>query len=160
MQEAEVIALPRIIVKRWRDAGVDILVNNAGMGRDDASLMDGNTASWVEMVSTNTLGVCMCTREAVQVIPCLCLKLASNGCQWLPIHAIGRHHLICAKLYNQRQCAIDWKVFHAQICSARSLAHPPLLSDVWVKGTGRASLLEDLHLQLSKGLCLSVVFCS
>lgn len=69
MQEAEVIALPRIIVKRWRDAGVDILVNNAGMGRDDASLMDGNTASWVEMVSTNTLGVCMCTREAVQVSP-------------------------------------------------------------------------------------------
>lgn len=61
------IALPRIIVKRWRDAGVDILVNNAGMGRNDASLIDGNTASWVEMVSTNTLGVCMCTREAVQV---------------------------------------------------------------------------------------------
>ena len=70
MQEAEVIALPRIIVKRWRNAGVDILVNNAGMGRDDASLMDGNTASWVEMVSTNTLGVCMCTREAVQVLLC------------------------------------------------------------------------------------------
>lgn len=61
------IALPRIIVKRWRDAGVDVLVNNAGMGRNDASLFDGNTASWVEMVSTNTLGVCMCTREAVQV---------------------------------------------------------------------------------------------
>ena len=61
------IALPRIIVKRWRDAGVDILVNNAGMGRNDASLFDGNTASWVEMVSTNTLGVCMCTREALQV---------------------------------------------------------------------------------------------
>lgn len=70
VQEAEVIALPRIIVKRWRDAGVDILVNNAGMGRNDASLMDGNTASWVEMVSTNTLGVCMCTREAVQVLFC------------------------------------------------------------------------------------------
>ena len=85
MQEAEVIALPRIIVKRWRDAGVDILVNNAGMGRDDASLMDGNTASWVEMVSTNTLGVCMCTREAVQVIPCLCLKLASA--KYMPLAA-------------------------------------------------------------------------
>lgn len=67
MQEAEVVALPRIIVKRWKDAGIDVLVNNAGMGRNDASLFDGNTASWVEMVSTNTLGVCMCTREAVQV---------------------------------------------------------------------------------------------
>lgn len=69
IQEAEVIALPRIIVKRWHEAGIDILVNNAGLGRDDASLMDGNTASWVEMVSTNTLGLCMCTREAVQVHP-------------------------------------------------------------------------------------------
>lgn len=80
-QEAEVVALPRIIVKRWKDAGIDVLVNNAGMGRNDASLFDGNTASWVEMVSTNTLGVCMCTREAVQVglprsfcLPWLCKR--------------------------------------------------------------------------------------
>lgn len=66
------VALPRIIVKRWKDAGIDVLVNNAGMGRNDASLFDGNTASWVEMVSTNTLGVCMCTREAVQVRNLIC----------------------------------------------------------------------------------------
>ena len=73
------IALPRIIVKRWRDAGVDILVNNAGMGRNDAGLFDGNTASWVEMVSTNTLGVCMCTREAVQVKPSWFCKACCNS---------------------------------------------------------------------------------
>ena len=46
-----------------------ILVNNAGLGRNNAHLFDGNTASWVEMVSTNVLGVCMCAREAVQVGP-------------------------------------------------------------------------------------------
>jgi NADP-dependent 3-hydroxy acid dehydrogenase YdfG len=28
------------------DAGVDVLVNNAGLSRNDASLFDGNTASW------------------------------------------------------------------------------------------------------------------
>ncbi len=61
------VALPRIIVKRWPDAGVDVLVNNAGMGRNNAALFDGSTASWVEMISTNVLGVCMCTREAIQV---------------------------------------------------------------------------------------------
>ncbi len=75
-QEAEVVALPRIIVKRWPGAGVDVLVNNAGMGRNNASLWDGSTASWVEMISTNVLGVCMCTREAIQVcVVSLCLHL-------------------------------------------------------------------------------------
>lgn len=61
------VALPRIIVKRWPGAGVDVLVNNAGLGRNNAALWDGSTASWVEMISTNVLGVCMCTREAIQV---------------------------------------------------------------------------------------------
>ena len=60
------VALPRIIAKRWPGAGVDVLVNNAGLGRNNAALWDGATASWVEMVSTNVLGVCMCTREALQ----------------------------------------------------------------------------------------------
>ena len=46
-----------------------ILVNNAGLGRNNAHLFDGKTSSWVEMVSTNVLGVCMCAREAVQVGP-------------------------------------------------------------------------------------------
>ena len=63
------VALPRIIAKRWPGAGVDVLVNNAGMGRNNAALWDGATSSWVEMVSTNVLGVCMCTREALQVSP-------------------------------------------------------------------------------------------
>ncbi|KAK9798951.1 hypothetical protein WJX73_008977 [Symbiochloris irregularis] len=65
-KEAEVVALPRIIVKRWPEAGIDVLVNNAGLGRDNAALCSGSTASWVEMVSTNVLGLCMATREAVQ----------------------------------------------------------------------------------------------
>eukprot|EP00884_Botryococcus_braunii_P022818 jgi/Botrbrau1/921/Bobra.0167s0034.1 len=65
-KEAEVVALPRIIVKRWPEAGVDVLVNNAGLGRNNAHLLDGSTASWVEMISTNVLGLCMCSREAVQ----------------------------------------------------------------------------------------------
>ncbi|CAL8470025.1 g9567 [Coccomyxa elongata] len=65
-KEAEVVALPRIIVKRWPGMGVDVLVNNAGLGRNNAALWDGSTASWVEMISTNVLGVCMCTREALK----------------------------------------------------------------------------------------------
>lgn len=68
------MALPRIILKRWPGAGVEVLVNNAGLGRNNAALWDGSTASWVEMISTNVLGVCMCTREAIQV----------RGVPWLP----------------------------------------------------------------------------
>lgn len=42
-------------------------INNAGMGRNNAALFDGKTSSWVEMISTNVLGACMCTREALLV---------------------------------------------------------------------------------------------
>ena len=81
-QEAEVVALPRIIIKRWPAAGVDVLVNNAGMGRDNAALCSGATASWVEMVSTNILGLCMATREAVQVDFVLACTLVHARCFW------------------------------------------------------------------------------
>ena len=73
------VALPRIIVKRWPGAGIDVLVNNAGLGRNNAGLWDGSTASWVEMISTNVLGVCMCTREALKV--CFGRPLTSSGLQ-------------------------------------------------------------------------------
>ena len=75
------VALPRIIVKRWPEAGVDVLINNAGLGRNNASLWEGSTASWVEMISINVLGVCMCTREAIQV------------CRWALCPCRGRSRL-------------------------------------------------------------------
>lgn len=60
--------LPKIVAKRWPDAGVDVLINNAGMSRNDASLFDGNISSWIEMLSTNVLGTCMMTRAVIQVM--------------------------------------------------------------------------------------------
>lgn len=65
------VALPRIIAKRWPGSGVEGVVNSAAVVRGGASLLDGSTASWVEMVSTNMLGMAMVTREAVQVGGCL-----------------------------------------------------------------------------------------
>ena len=70
------VALPRIIVKRWPGAGISVLVNNAGLGRNNAALWDGSTGSWVEMISTNVLGVCMCTREALKVSRCCSIMSA------------------------------------------------------------------------------------
>ncbi len=47
------MALPRIIAKRWPGSGVEGVVNCAAVVRGGASLLDGSTASWVEMASTN-----------------------------------------------------------------------------------------------------------
>ena len=95
LQEAEVVALPRIIVKRWPGAGIDVLVNNAGLGRNNAALWDGSTASWVEMISTNVLGVCMCTREVLKV------KAHPASLQPCP-----PEHFMCSRLFSERSsCA-------------------------------------------------------
>ena len=63
----KVATLPKIVAKRWPGLGIDVLVNNAGMSRNDGSLFEGSVSSWVEMLSTNVLGTCMCTREVLQV---------------------------------------------------------------------------------------------
>jgi 17beta-estradiol 17-dehydrogenase / 3beta-hydroxysteroid 3-dehydrogenase len=44
--------------------GVDIMINNAGLGHK-ASLIDGNTEYWREMLDINVLALCICTREAI-----------------------------------------------------------------------------------------------
>jgi NAD(P)-dependent dehydrogenase (short-subunit alcohol dehydrogenase family) len=51
-----------------------ILVNCAGVSKPNASLMDGDSAAWVEMLSTNVLAAAMCGREA-------CRAMAASG-QW------------------------------------------------------------------------------
>lgn len=45
--------------------GVDILVNAAGLGRR-APLVSGSTDAWREMLEVNVLGLCICTRAALQ----------------------------------------------------------------------------------------------
>jgi hypothetical protein len=53
-----VVALPRIIAKRWPGSGVEGVVNCAAVVRGGAGLLDGSTASWVEMASTNVSPLC------------------------------------------------------------------------------------------------------
>lgn len=61
--ETQVASLFRRARETW--GGVDVLINNAGLGHS-APLMTGATELWREMVEVNLLGLCMCTREAVQ----------------------------------------------------------------------------------------------
>ncbi|MEO1592883.1 MAG: SDR family NAD(P)-dependent oxidoreductase [Cyanobacteria bacterium J06632_22] len=44
---------------------LDVLVNNAGLGHK-ASLLDGATADWRNMLEVNVLALSICTREAIQ----------------------------------------------------------------------------------------------
>ena len=60
--EARILAA--FAAARERFGGVDLLVNNAGLGRD-ATLLDGATEDWREMLEVNVLALCVCTREAV-----------------------------------------------------------------------------------------------
>ena len=41
-----------------------ILVNCAGLAKQPSGLMDGSTAAWVDMLSTNVLATAMCCRCA------------------------------------------------------------------------------------------------
>lgn len=67
-KEVEVSALPRIVAKRWPETpGVDVLVNNASVSKENGSLLDGSTDSWMEMIGANVLGVSMCSREIIKV---------------------------------------------------------------------------------------------
>jgi NADP-dependent 3-hydroxy acid dehydrogenase YdfG len=54
-KEAEVLALPKIIGRRWPGAGIDILVNNAAVRRGDAALVSvGTSTSTSTFISTST----------------------------------------------------------------------------------------------------------
>jgi NADP-dependent 3-hydroxy acid dehydrogenase YdfG len=61
--EREILAAFHEVRDTW--GGVDVLVNGAGLGRD-ASLLEGQTEAWREMLEVNVLAMCVCTREAVR----------------------------------------------------------------------------------------------
>ena len=60
--EDEILAFFGAVRERW--GGTDVLVNNAGLGYA-SPLVDGETERWREMLETNVLGLCVCTREAI-----------------------------------------------------------------------------------------------
>ncbi len=65
-QEDALLAVFAAVDEAWQ--GLDVLVNNAGLGRD-ASLHDGATEAWREMLDVNVLAVAISTREALARFP-------------------------------------------------------------------------------------------
>ncbi len=62
-RETEILAAFAAVRERW--GGVDLLVNAAGLGRK-APLTEGSSEAWRQMLEVNVLGLCICTREALQ----------------------------------------------------------------------------------------------
>ena len=63
-REDEVQTLMSIAVKTFDGRPVSLLINAAGSQSPEASIMDGASRAWVEMLSNNVLAVALCCREA------------------------------------------------------------------------------------------------
>ena len=63
--EAAILSFFAAVKEKWGQ--LDVLVNNAGLGHKE-SLTSGSTAAWREKIEVNVLALCICTREAVQLM--------------------------------------------------------------------------------------------
>ena len=63
--EAQILSFFAAIRDKW--GRLDALINNAGLGHKEP-LMSGKTEAWREMLDVNVLALCICTREAVQMM--------------------------------------------------------------------------------------------
>ena len=63
--EAQILRFFEAVKAKW--TRLDVLVNNAGLGHKE-SLMHGKTEAWREMLDVNVLALCICTREAIQLM--------------------------------------------------------------------------------------------
>ncbi|XP_022085737.1 dehydrogenase/reductase SDR family member 11-like [Acanthaster planci] len=83
-QEKDILAMFDVIWKKF--GGVDVCINNAGLSQA-ASLLDGDTKKWKNMVDVNILAVAICTREAVKQ---MAQKGADDG-QVININSLSGH---------------------------------------------------------------------
>ncbi|KAK9847134.1 hypothetical protein WJX84_001220 [Apatococcus fuscideae] len=114
--------------------------------RNNASLFEGSTASWVEMVSTNVLGVCMCTREAVQD-----MKRRGKWGQVINISSMSGHRLVTAGgsgFYSATKQALRHSQRHCGKRPERSRCLCEFRLSVQGSLTQNSSPLQDLeHLE-------------
>ncbi|MFK8181842.1 MAG: SDR family NAD(P)-dependent oxidoreductase [Phormidesmis sp.] len=63
--ETQILSFFAAVKAKWNR--LDVLINNAGLGHKE-SLMNGKTDAWREMLDVNVLALCICTREAIQLM--------------------------------------------------------------------------------------------
>ncbi len=63
--ESAILSFFAAVKGRWGQ--LDVLLNNAGLGHKEP-LMTGSTEAWREMLEVNVLALCICTREAMNLM--------------------------------------------------------------------------------------------
>lgn len=97
--ETQILSFFEAVRARWNR--LDVLINNAGLGHKEP-LMSGKTEAWREMLEVNVLALCICTREAIQL-----MKPANSG-HIVHISSMSGHRVptAVAGLYSATKFAV------------------------------------------------------
>jgi len=96
--EGEIIAMFDEIKKKYKR--LDVCINNAGVCHAAATLLDGTTEHWREMLNVNILALSICTREAVAL-----MSHEDEG-QIMHISSMAGHRLVDCFMYTCTKQAV------------------------------------------------------
>ncbi len=116
-EEAQILSFFAAVKDRW--GRLDALINNAGLGHKE-SLMTGETAAWREMFDVNVLALCICTREAIALMPSGVQSEAKSGDTINPLQGGAGHIFHVSSMSGHRVPAITG-VYSATKFAVRSL---------------------------------------
>lgn len=85
--ETDVLDMFRQIKKKY--GILHVCINNAGLSHP-APLLSGTLAEWNSMISTNVLGLCLCTREAVNLME----SVGVNDGHVIHINSMSGHRVV------------------------------------------------------------------
>lgn len=80
---------------------LDVLVNNAGLGHKE-SLSSGSTAKWRETLDVNVIALCICTREAINLMR----KLGNDSGHIVHISSMSGHRVPGSGMYSASKFAV------------------------------------------------------
>ena len=80
---------------------LDVLVNNAGLGHKE-SLSSGSTEKWRETLDVNVIALCICTREAINLMR----KLGNDSGHIVHISSMSGHRVPGSGMYSASKFAV------------------------------------------------------
>lgn len=98
-QEAEILTWFSAIANRFNR--LDVLINNAGLGYREP-LTQGDTEKWRETLDVNVIALCICTREAVNLMR----QLNSDRGHILHISSMSGHRVPSSGMYSASKFAV------------------------------------------------------
>ncbi|MEA5466425.1 SDR family NAD(P)-dependent oxidoreductase [Leptothoe sp. PORK10 BA2] len=97
--EGQILAWFGAIATRFN--GLDVLVNNAGLGHQE-TLSTGSTEKWRETLEVNVLALCICTREAINLMR----TLGKDRGHIVHISSMSGHRVPGSGMYSASKFAV------------------------------------------------------